>query len=452
MNMDKWNEICFLLSENIQKDISEDTFEKHVIHALGVLGWKQFHNDFTVRPSIQIGSSKRTIPDIVINSTKGNNLFVIELKQPNLPLSIDFQEQLFSYMRLLKTDYGILIGQAVQIFYDGTKKNQHKPILLETINFNKDNRRGENFIKYFSKEDFSNEKLEIYADELIEKINRKEEYRILMNSILSNEFNDKLLELIKTDFLSEYAGEVIDSVLKNINVNITEKKPETTRKKFFEPDKVTSNKPGGVIKSIINIVSEEPKTFDEILAELIILFPDRQSSSMMNTIKAQLGGKNPLRIEREKNISIRIIVEDDNTKKYYLNESEHSDSNNNQIIKSHILKTYESVEEFMRVLAENYITDNHQKEVFLKDGVWLKTKLNYIGAMLLSSRGKEIFTPKDIRNIIRTEIIPSLSEISDGRLSGMILTSDVHKDSEWHRGYPCLQQIERGKYKFIGFV
>ena len=40
MNNEKWDEICFLLSENIRTDISENDFEKHVIQALRVLDWK----------------------------------------------------------------------------------------------------------------------------------------------------------------------------------------------------------------------------------------------------------------------------------------------------------------------------------------------------------------------------------------------------------------------------
>lgn len=102
MNNEKWNEICFLLSENIRTEISESDFEQSVINALRVLEWKEYSGDLQIRPYFQIGASNRIVPDIVINSAEKKNLFVIEIKQPNIPLNTKFQNQLFSYMRQLK--------------------------------------------------------------------------------------------------------------------------------------------------------------------------------------------------------------------------------------------------------------------------------------------------------------------------------------------------------------
>ena len=40
--MEKWNEICFLLSKNHLTDISESDFEQNIIKALRVLDWKEY--------------------------------------------------------------------------------------------------------------------------------------------------------------------------------------------------------------------------------------------------------------------------------------------------------------------------------------------------------------------------------------------------------------------------
>jgi hypothetical protein len=61
----------------------------------------------------------------------------------------------------------------------------------------------------------------------------------------------------------------------------------------------------GVIASILNVIkeSEAPVSEAQILAELIKLFPDRESAAMQKTVKAQLGGKaQPLRMESEKDV------------------------------------------------------------------------------------------------------------------------------------------------------
>lgn len=179
MNNEKWNEICFLLSDNIRTDISESDFEQNVIQALRVLDWKEFLGDLQIRPSFQIGASNRIMPDFVINSSEKKNLFVIEIKQPSIPLSINFQQQLFSYMRQLRLQYGVLIGQVIQIFYDGDLTDHDDPVLLETIEFEQDSTKGLKFVELFSKPTFSYETLKTFTLNSLKKINRKADQKKL---------------------------------------------------------------------------------------------------------------------------------------------------------------------------------------------------------------------------------------------------------------------------------
>ncbi|MBC5842638.1 type I restriction enzyme HsdR N-terminal domain-containing protein [Flavobacterium sp. F-380] len=240
MNNEKWAEICYLLSESVQPDISENAFEKNIIQALRVLNWKQFLNDFDIRPSFQVGASNRITPDFVMKSAEQNKLFVIEIKQPNIPLNSNFQQQLFSYMRYLKLEYGILIGQSIQIFYDGDLVKQEDPVLLETIKFEHSNERGLTFVELFDKENYSKDALKDFTLNSLKKINLKQDFKELTNKIISGDFIARLNELVKQDFISEYDGELIDSVLKELKFEITEKfnpvrAVETPRRQFAQP-------------------------------------------------------------------------------------------------------------------------------------------------------------------------------------------------------------------------
>lgn len=240
MNNEKWSEICFLLSDSIKPDISENAFEKNIIQALRVLNWKQFLNDFDIRPSFQVGASNRITPDFVIKSADQNKLFVIEIKQPNIPLNSNFQQQLFSYMRYLKLEYGILIGQSIQLFYDGDLVKQDDPVLLETIKFEHNNERGLAFVELFDKEKFNKEALKDFTLKSLKKINLKQDFKELTKKIVSDDFIERLNELIKQDFISEYDGELIDSVLKELKFEIIEKDNnarvvETLTRSFAQP-------------------------------------------------------------------------------------------------------------------------------------------------------------------------------------------------------------------------
>lgn len=217
---ERWNELCFLLSEDIKKDISEQLFEQQVIQALLILGWKKSAGDFEVRPSIQLGAANKITPDLVVKSAEKRNLFVIEIKQPILPHALIHQKQLFSYMRLLKVEYGILIGQSIQVFYDGPKSKQSDPLLLDTIKFEIDSEKGCQFVELFSKDSFSILALEAYVTSVIENINRKQEIIELVNMVVSEEYKSKILGFIKQDLISDFDGETIDSVLHEIKVSV----------------------------------------------------------------------------------------------------------------------------------------------------------------------------------------------------------------------------------------
>ena len=223
MNNEKWNEICFLLSDNIRTDISESDFEQNVVQALRVLDWKEYSGDIEIRPSFQVGAANRITPDFVIKNSDNRKLFVIEIKQPNIPLNSRFQQQLFSYMRQLKLEYGILIGQGIQIFYDGYLAKQEDPILLETIKFTKDNEKGLKFVEIFAKENFNQESLRNFTLNGLKKLNRREEHKELTKKLIDENYQAKISELIKQDFLDEYDGELIESVLKNLTVEIRAK-------------------------------------------------------------------------------------------------------------------------------------------------------------------------------------------------------------------------------------
>lgn len=223
MYSEKWNEICFLLSENIKKEISENEFEQKVIQSLGVLGWKEYLDDFEIRSSFKIGAANSITPDFIIKSESKVRLFVIEIKQPQLPINTGFQKQLFSYMRQLKLEYGLLIGQSIQIFYDGILSNQDDPILLENIIFERNSEKGEKFVELFCKRNFSAESLKVFTLKSLEKINRKEDFKLLSNKIISENFKDIIFNLIKQEFISDYDGELIEAVLNDLKIDITRK-------------------------------------------------------------------------------------------------------------------------------------------------------------------------------------------------------------------------------------
>ena len=117
-------------------------------------------------------------------------------------------------MRQLRLQYGILIGQVIQVFYDGDLTDHDDPVLIETIDFQKDNPKGEKFVELFSKDSFSFDSLKSFTKNSLKRINRKADQKKLLNILLSREYTQRLKELIKQGFINEYDGELLENVLK----------------------------------------------------------------------------------------------------------------------------------------------------------------------------------------------------------------------------------------------
>lgn len=223
--MEKWNEINFILSEKINSNISEADFERYVIEALRILGWSEFLGDLEIRPSFNIGASNRITPDIIVKSGD-KNLFVIELKQPNLPFNHRFTEQLTSYLRFLKLEIGIIIGEKIQIIYDGKLSENNEAIIIEEIEFEKNNSKGLDFVNLFNKENFDYAKIENFVSLKLEEKKNKRTAKQLKAKLLSDNYETELKEKIKEDLLTNYDEKIVERILDEIIIKISEKTPE----------------------------------------------------------------------------------------------------------------------------------------------------------------------------------------------------------------------------------
>jgi len=226
--MDKWDELCFILSESINSNISEQLYELKVIQAFEKLGWSQYKKEISVRESIQFGAAGRITPDLIIKS-QGKNLFVVEIKKPSANIdNSGFKDQLYSYMRMLKLNFGILIGSKIQIYYDGNKFGNKDFILLDEIEYKSNNPKGLEFVELFDKSKFNEINLENYINKKLSKIQNIELIQKLKKELKSGDISLLVKKLLKIEMKGRYNNTVIDNVFKNIEIkvhyNLQEKK------------------------------------------------------------------------------------------------------------------------------------------------------------------------------------------------------------------------------------
>jgi len=271
--MEKWNELCYILSENLPSNTSEQLFELKVIQAFEKLGWSEFKNEIVVRESVQLGASNRISPDLVLKSKEKGNLFIVEVKKPSIEINNPtFKGQLSSYMGIMRLELGILIGNKIQLFLDGKFFNTNGIILIDEIEFKRDSEKGLKFVELFSKENYNKENIEKHAQEKIEQLKKIDDFKKLKNQLLSENYNEKIIDFLRTELLKEYDEKIIEKVFKILEIKIESKNKivpveniERRRTKKYNPIEY-SNEPTGKLP----IGKYVRKTFNDLVKNNLI--------------------------------------------------------------------------------------------------------------------------------------------------------------------------------------
>jgi len=177
--------------------------------------WKEYKKEIKRQPVIKIGHGKKLQPDLVIYDGSSEPLIAIEVKGPADDLTKgDVSSQLKSYMLMLKTEYGLLIGKTIRFFYDGNlykSKNTPKgPVLLGEFKFVEESEKGLEFISNINKESLCKSNHTQYLKNLIKKVQEKNTIKELLRKLLSKEAKNIVLDNLRNVFSGEYGAEIVD--------------------------------------------------------------------------------------------------------------------------------------------------------------------------------------------------------------------------------------------------
>ena len=234
--MEKWNEICFLIGEHKNNNTKEDFFQLEIEHIFEILGWSRFKKEIITKERTKVGSTNSIIPDIIIR-TNENNLIVVELKRPNSPIE-KHREQLFSYMRLQKVQFGLLIGEKIQFFYE-TPIDTKPPKLILEIDFIQNNAKGAEFIELFSKVMYDEDKIVKFCNDRLDLLEVEKEKKDIVNFLKSEDGEGYILKLIGDDLYKKYNEEIIDDIISQITINIKAETEESNNYLNSTPQEIS---------------------------------------------------------------------------------------------------------------------------------------------------------------------------------------------------------------------
>jgi hypothetical protein len=226
-----WNEICFILSEQIIPGINEAGYQKEVIRVLEKLGWRQFKREILEQVPIPSGTSSKLADIIVQNPETGLPYFVVEIKRPqNDSTEQKTASQLLSYMRFKKCEIGLIIGNLITIIWDDRQSTTTDYLEILQIPFSTvDNANGIEFATIFSKEHFVNvETVRNYIKAKVYEIQQKSAYIDVKNQLFSNDFHKSLIDFMKAEIGKTLNDKMTEQLVNEINIEISPKHQPNT--------------------------------------------------------------------------------------------------------------------------------------------------------------------------------------------------------------------------------
>lgn len=218
-----WKEICFILSGHV--NVSESVYEQRVIMALEKMGWSQFQGEIQQQPSLPVGSDSTIRPDIVIYRPKDKALVAVEVKRPS-EKTTGF-EQLKSYMRQTKSDFGLLVGEEIRVYYDGMDNPHSEPLQLEKVSFEPESSAGQRFVEIFTKSNFLDGNYRSYLERKISRFNQKQEIDKLRKNICSDAAKKRVLEFLASEF-AESGQDIVSEAMRDLKLELYFKDKEVT--------------------------------------------------------------------------------------------------------------------------------------------------------------------------------------------------------------------------------
>lgn len=335
---DNWKEIVEQLHPYFEKSTAEKDYQSKIEECFRILGWKTSNNTMIPQKELPIGNNKKIKPDIVLHKLKDNTpiaVLPIEIKRPDNVQTARQADQLGSYMRQLKLNVGLYIGENIQLYYDvpNSKENAIIPIFSTEIDDSDEN--GAILCDLLLYSDFSLDKLKSFCTEQYQKLqSRNNLHKRLLDFFAENNAIKNTLSALKDIFIKDGFDEsAIDAEFKAIEISIkfnaesaTTQNPhkqngtETTkrqdRSKYSFDGLNFFTKREFVIKFIRKYISDNPGiTFSELEKQ----FPPELHSKSLGVVRKLSDIKNRIATDQpdwKKRYSLKekdIITLDDGT-------------------------------------------------------------------------------------------------------------------------------------------
>lgn len=210
-----WKDIYSEFSEAQNATVSERDFQYRINSIFKY--YLRWGNNIVAEESIHIGSAHSIRPDFVLYKDEVPQV-VIEAKKPVHSQTERNREQLYSYMRQKKVDFGLYIGECIQLYYDNPDDKEF-PCLVFTLHYQDETNFGDEFVNMFAYNLFNETDLRDFCAKRIVEQEVEVQIEAERNALLQGRSGDKIMTIIKQDYISKGLPEKwVDKLFDGIDI------------------------------------------------------------------------------------------------------------------------------------------------------------------------------------------------------------------------------------------
>jgi len=110
-----------------------------------------------------------------------------------------------------------------------------------------------------------------------------------------------------------------------------------------------------------------------------------------------------------------------------------------------------TVADVKKQLGDSWITDPEERTVY-DETYSFRQWGPYIASLVLSSRGRKVFTLEDMRVLLRDDLMPAVYDTPGALDSDLVIRdAELGRPGDQLRPFACLQRVSPGVYSFLGF-
>lgn len=222
---ENWPEIVETLLPYFGVNSAEGDCQREIEICLKFLGWKKTNETMRSQLTLPIGNNSSIRPDIVLWKKNANGVptpvLPIEIKRPSNIRNERQENQLMSYMRQLKLNVGLYIGEKIELYYD-VPNDGESPVCVFTVEIQKEDANGSTICDLLTYDTFSLKDVEAFCYEQYQRIQARNNLHRQFTEFLSPDNGVKnMLSLLKEKFMKAGSEEsAINEEIANVVLTV----------------------------------------------------------------------------------------------------------------------------------------------------------------------------------------------------------------------------------------